>query len=111
MKYGWNEIFSFIISAPCFLLSLSKNELFISKESNNHAEIIKEISQTNFRYLRGLYLGKFMIKTGDNKIESIEQLQLMNMPDLEVLYLGKVFDKPALNNITNVSVLNKCAWN
>ncbi len=54
---------------------------------------------------------KFMIKTGSNKIESIEQLQFMNMPLLEELDLCKTFDKSENNNITNVSALNKCAWN
>jgi hypothetical protein len=52
-----------------------------------------------------------MIKTGDNNIESIEQLQFMNMPLLEKLYLCKAFDKSDGNKITNVSALNKCAWN
>ena len=61
--------------------------------------------------LRELWLSKFMIKTGGNNIESIEQLQFMNMPLLEELDLCKAFDKSDYNNITNVSVLNKCAWN
>ena len=61
--------------------------------------------------LRVLNLGKFMIKTERNNIESIEQLQFMNMPLLEELNLCKTFDKSDGNNITNVSALNKCAWN
>ena len=61
--------------------------------------------------LTSLNLGKFMIKTGDNNIGSIEQLQFMNMPLLENLSLCKTFDKSDGNNITNVSALNKCAWN
>ncbi len=61
--------------------------------------------------LRVLWLGKFMIKKGWNNIESIEQLQFMNMPFLDVLTLCKTFDKSGGNKITNVSVLNKCAWN
>ncbi len=58
-----------------------------------------------------LNLRNFAIKTVRNNIESIEQLQFMNMPLLEVLYLSKTFDKSGVNKITNVSVLNKCAWN
>ncbi len=110
MKDRWNEIFPFIVSAPCEELRLSKNEWFISEDWNVHEEIINEISQTNFMHLRGLTLCKFMIKTGMNNIESIEQLQFMNMPLLEKLSLCETFDKSGKNNITNVSALNKCAW-
>ena len=110
LKDRWNEIFPFIISAPCKELILGKNEWFISEDENNHAEIIKEISQTHFMNLRELWLRKFMIKTGYNNFESIEQLQFMNMPLLELLTLRKTFDKSDGNNITNVSVLNKCTW-
>ena len=111
LKDRWNEIFPFIVSAPCKELILCKNEWFISEDKNYHAKIIKEISHTHFMNLRGLNLGKFMIKTGGNNIESIEQLQFMNMPLLEELSLCKAFDKSDGNNITNVSALNKCALN
>ena len=111
LKDRWNEIFPFIVSAPCEELALCKNEGFTSEDLNFHAEIIKEISRTNFMNLRELRLGKFMIKTAYNSIESIEQLQFMNMPLLEYLGFCKAFDKSVDNNITNVSALNKCAWN
>ncbi len=110
LKDRWNEIFPFIVSAPCNGLYLCKNEWFISEDKNYHAETIKEISQTNFTNLIALSLRKFMIKAGANNIESIEQLQFMNMPRLEELLLCKAFYKSGRNNIANVSALNKCEW-
>ncbi len=61
--------------------------------------------------LRVLVLSKFMIKADYNNIESIEELQFMSMPLLKHLSLSKAFDKSDGNYITNLSALNKCAWN